>query len=111
MVGNGAVQAIVKKGGRFSRDEEAAGRPITRLFLGGTQVTDAELKELKTALPWVLHGLWSLVGAMCMLIGLRSQKEWVWRRCALWGSALLLVPPAAVVVFWIFAAIGLPLSI
>src|SRR6266508_5028132 len=43
-----AVQAVLKWGGRITRDEDAEGKPVVGVDLGASQkVTDAGLKELK----------------------------------------------------------------
>jgi hypothetical protein len=39
-----AVKAIEKMGGSFTRDEKAKDKPIVRVFLDGTPVTDGGLK-------------------------------------------------------------------
>jgi len=42
-----AVNAILKLGGKVTRDEELPGWPVSIVILGGPRVTDAGLKELK----------------------------------------------------------------
>ena len=42
-----AVQAVMKWGGRITRDEEAEGKPVVGVDLADTKVTDAGLKDLK----------------------------------------------------------------
>jgi len=47
VAGNGDERQTVEKlGGKVTRDEKAEGKPVIRVRLGGTQVTDAGLKEL-----------------------------------------------------------------
>jgi hypothetical protein len=41
-----AIAAIMAFGGKIERDDKKPGRPIVQLRLGGTQVTDTELKDL-----------------------------------------------------------------
>src|SRR5262249_33436310 len=41
-----AVKAIQELGGRIARDQKAKGKPIIRVYLSGTDVTDGELKHL-----------------------------------------------------------------
>ena len=68
-----AVQAIQKLGGGVSlyRDEKQPGKPVTRVYLGSTKVTDAvlkDLKELKQLRELSLNG--EVTGA-----GLKDLKE------------------------------------
>jgi len=42
-----AILAIKKLGGRFTRDDKAAAKPVVAVTLYGFEVTDATLKELK----------------------------------------------------------------
>src|SRR3954452_8589773 len=42
-----AVKAIGKLGGKVTRDDKQHGNPVVRVDLGNTQVTDADLKDLK----------------------------------------------------------------
>src|SRR5262249_36734174 len=42
-----AVKLVEKLGGRVTRDDKIAGEPVVGVNLAGTNVTDAELKELK----------------------------------------------------------------
>src|SRR5207249_4172664 len=42
-----AVKAVEKLGGNVTRDDKLPGKPVIGVNLGGTQVTDAGLKELK----------------------------------------------------------------
>ncbi|MCX5654711.1 MAG: hypothetical protein NTY65_08710 [Planctomycetota bacterium] len=51
-----AVNAIIKLGGRVNRSEELPGRPIIGVYLSGTKITDAGLKDLKA-----LKGIQELV--------------------------------------------------
>jgi internalin A len=41
-----AVSLVEKLGGKATRDEKAPGKPVVKVNLRGTQVTDAGLKEL-----------------------------------------------------------------
>src|SRR5262245_48052181 len=41
-----AVKAVRELGGVVWRDEQAPGQPVVRVLLGGSQVTDAALKEV-----------------------------------------------------------------
>src|SRR5262249_54117711 len=41
------VKAIEKLGGTVTRDDEIAGKPVVGVDLGGTKITDADLKGLK----------------------------------------------------------------
>src|SRR5437870_178159 len=42
-----AVKAVEKLGGKVTRDDKLPGKPVIGVNLGGTKVTDADLKELK----------------------------------------------------------------
>lgn len=42
-----AVAFVRKMGGNITRDDKAPGKPVVRVDLDGTKVTDAGLKELK----------------------------------------------------------------
>jgi hypothetical protein len=42
-----AVKAVENLGGTVTRDDKLPGKPVIEVNLGGTQVTDAGLKELK----------------------------------------------------------------
>jgi len=42
-----AVKAVERLGGYVTRDDKLPGRPVTGVRLGGLQVTDASLEELK----------------------------------------------------------------
>src|SRR5438445_10210486 len=42
-----AVKAVENLGGNVTRDDKLPGKPVIGVNLGGTQVTDAGLKELK----------------------------------------------------------------
>ena len=42
-----AIQVIKKLGGRFTRDDKAAAKPVVAVTLSGSEVTDATLKEIK----------------------------------------------------------------
>lgn len=62
-----------------------------------------------TILDWAEVGLFSLVSALLVALGLRCGTKWRWSRCALWGTAVLCVWPAAVLIFWSLYPI-LPIS-
>jgi hypothetical protein len=53
-----------------------------------------------TILDWGLAGLSSLAPAVLIAVGLRYRTNCSWRRCAVWGMAVLCVCPAAVLIFW-----------
>ena len=54
---------------------------------------------------WLTLGLYSLVPALTIMLGLRYRAQWTWRRCSLWGGAALCVVPAVLVLFWFFATV------
>src|SRR5207237_3037875 len=42
-----AVKAVENLGGKVTRDDKLPGKPVIGVILGGTKVTDGDLKELK----------------------------------------------------------------
>jgi hypothetical protein len=50
-----AVEFVKKLGGRITRDDKAEGKPVIKVELGDTKVTDSVLKELWPAAKVLLH--------------------------------------------------------
>ena len=67
-----AVNAILKLGGKVYRDEKLPGRPVARVYLRDTKITDADLEDLKG-----LKGLrnLNLTGTKITDAGLKELKE------------------------------------
>jgi internalin A len=68
-----AVRAIESLGGKVTRDDKAPGKPVVKVVLSGSRVTDAGLKELKQ-----LKQINSLELSFCKEVtdaGLKELKE------------------------------------
>ena len=67
-----AVNAILKLGGKVTRDEKLPGRPVVGVDLRDTNIADADLKELKE-----LKSLQKLVlsGTQITDAGLKDLKQ------------------------------------
>ena len=55
-----------------------------------------------TIIEWALVGLFSLLPALAIALGLRFRTQWSWSRCAVWGAAAWCVWLGGVIVFWVF---------
>ena len=80
-----------------------AGHASSLAFKTATSTTAASVSE------WGLLALMSVAPTIAVPVGLRFQKEWAWRHCAVWGTVAWAVLPTAVMIFRILAPV-LPLT-